>query len=72
MPAKPKCYKIDCFQNKCGARCELLTAQPSQPCPFYKTDKQNDLDRLKAHQRLMDENRLDLIEQYEYNPQRKW
>ena len=72
MPAKLKCDRIDCFQNKCGARCELLSAYPSQPCPFYKTDKQADADRVKAHQRLIDIDRPDLIQKYEYNKDRRW
>ena len=71
MSVKPKCYKIDCFQNKVGARCELLTDSPSQPCPFYKTEEQNEKDKEKAHQRLVAEGRTDLIEEYEHNPQRR-
>jgi len=70
--AKPKCDKIDCFQNKCGARCELLT-EPivGHECPFYKTDKEADFGRIMAHQRLAEMNRFDLIQKYEYNPQRR-
>lgn len=72
MPAKPKCTHIDCFQNKCGARCELLNDYPTDPCPFFKTDKQVEEGRQWAHKRLVDNDRFDLIEQYEHNPQRRW
>ena len=71
MSMKPKCNRIDCFQNKCGARCELLNDYPSQPCPFFKTVEQCDNDRLKAHKKLMEEGKVDLVQKYEYNPQRR-
>lgn len=67
---KPICYKDDCFQNKCGAACELLTEYPSHPCPFYKTYEQVETDRMKAHKKLIDEGRFDLVRKYEYNPYR--
>lgn len=69
---RPKCNKVDCFQNKCGARCELLTDPiVGHECPFYKTDKEVDLGRIEAHQKLIEMNRYDLIQKYEYNPQRR-
>ena len=72
MPAKPKCTKVDCFQNKCGARCELLI-EPivGHECPFYKTDKEVDQGRIDAHQKLVNMERFDLIQKYEYNPYRR-
>ena len=70
---KPKCAKVDCFQNKCGCRCELLT-EPiiGKECPFYKTDKEVDQGRIDAHRHLMDIDRPDLVQKYEYNLQRRW
>ena len=71
--AKPKCNRMDCFQNKCGVRCELLTDHPSvQPCPFYKTEEQVEIGRQEAHAKLVKKGRRDLIQLYEYNPFRKW
>lgn len=71
--ARPKCNRVDCFQNKCGARCELLTDYPSkQPCPFFKTMEEVEKGRMEAHKKLADEGKFDLIQKYEYNAQRKW
>ena len=71
--AKPRCNEMNCFANKCGVRCELLTAPPSvYPCPFFKTDTQLEIDRQKAHKKLADEGKYDLIKKYEYNALRKW
>ena len=69
--SKPKCNRMDCFQYKCGARCELLTDYPSQPCPFYKTDAEVEIGRIEAHKKLVEEGRQDLIQYYEYNPYRR-
>ena len=70
---RPKCNRVDCFQNKCGARCELLTDYPSiQPCPFFKTEAEVEKGRMEAHKKLADEGKFDLIQKYEYNAQRKW
>ena len=52
MALKPKCNRIDCFQNECGARCELLNDYPSQPCPFFKTEAEVEIGRIEAHQHL--------------------
>lgn len=68
---KPICYKEDCFQNKCGRTCDLLTGYPSLPCPFYKTQEEVDIGRQKAHKKLADAGRFDLIQKFEYNPQRR-
>jgi len=68
---RPRCTKMDCFQNKCGRACELLNAPPSQPCPFYKTVEEVDRGRQEAHKKLADAGRFDLIQMYEYNPQRR-
>ena len=70
--SRPRCEQIDCFQNKCGARCELLDDQPStQPCPFFKTKAEAEEGRLKAHKRLVELGMTDLITKYEYNPLRR-
>ena len=71
MATKPKCTMADCFQNKCGVFCELLTENPSYPCPFYKTNAEVEIGRMEAHRKLVDAGRFDLIDQYEYNPQRR-
>ena len=67
------CTEHNCFQNLCGKSCKLLTAPPStmDPCPFYKTQEEVDKGREWAHQELIRKDRRDLIEQYEYNPQRR-
>lgn len=69
--ARPRCNKMDCFMNKCGTRCELLTDYPSQPCPFFKTDAEVEKGRQEAHQKLVKEGKYDLIQMYEYNPYRR-
>lgn len=68
---KPICNNVNCFQNKTGRYCELLTDIPSQPCPFFKTQEKADIDRQEAHKKLADEGKWDLIQMYEYNPQRR-
>ena len=68
-----KCYRMDCFGNKCGMRCEILSEKPDAlHCPFYKTDKEVDEGRAAAHKRLKEIGREDLIKKYEYNSQRRW
>ena len=69
--ARPKCNNMKCFQNKDGRHCEILTDYPSQPCPFFKTEEQVEIDRQIAHKKLADEGKFDLIKKYEYNPQRR-
>lgn len=72
ISAKPRCNCTDCFQNPTGRACELLTDHPSkQPCPFFKTHEQADIDRQIAHKKLADEGKYDLIKKYEYNPYRR-
>lgn len=66
-----KCPQSDCFQNRCGVRCDLLTGYPSYPCAFYKTEEQVERERIQAHNKLLKEGRVDLIQKYEYNPQRR-
>lgn len=68
---KPKCSEISCFQNKCASYCDLLTENPGWPCPFYKTEEEAERGRLEAHKKLVDMGRFDLINQFEYNPQRR-
>lgn len=69
--ARPRCNRVDCFQNRCGRACELLRTYPRQPCPFYQTQEQVEEGRRKAHQKLVNKGRYDLIECYEYNPYRR-
>ena len=69
-----KCYHkhTDCFMNM-GGYCKLLTGRVnSQECPFYNTQEQVDDERMKAHQRLVELGRGDLIEKFEYNSNRTW
>lgn len=68
---KPRCDKMDCFQNRNGRQCDLLRSRPSHPCPFYKTDAEAEAGRMAAHKKLADEGKYDLIQKYEYNPQRR-
>ena len=72
MASYPKCSQSDCFGNKCGVRCNVLTSNPSNPCPFYKTNVEVEIGRQEAHQHLKDIDRYDLIEKYEFNPGRDW
>ena len=73
MANYPKCTKGDCFQNKCGVRCQLLKEHSgSMTCPFYKTYEQVEIERQETHKKLVDMGRYDLIEKYEYNPGRDW
>ena len=69
-----KCPKSDCFQNFCGMGCKLLSSpmKKDHPCPFYKTQEEVDFGRRKAHKHLEYIERYDLIETYEYNPERRW
>ena len=68
-----KCNRMDCFGNKCGARCEILTeCRDTDNCTFFKTDVQVNEERAAAHKHLKDIGREDLIRKYEYNAQRKW
>ena len=72
MPSvRPICNQINCFANKCGRYCDILTDNPSNPCPFYKTDEQVEEGRVQAHRKLVDDGAFDLIEKYEYNPYRR-
>lgn len=73
MSMHPKCNRIDCFANKCGARCDILAEQyDTDNCKFFKTDVEVEDGRTNAHKRLKEMGREDLIRKYEYNPQRKW
>ena len=72
MAKRLKCNKSNCFQNKCGVRCELLTEPTSQqPCPFFKTEEEVEAGRVWAHRKLAREGKWDLIKKYEYNPYRR-
>ena len=66
---KGKCARIDCFANKCGAACVILTEgyEKDSECPFYKTVEQYEQDRKDAHDILVEKGRYDLINTYEYN-----
>lgn len=73
MAMYPKCNRIDCFGNKCGCRCDILTEQhDTENCKFFKTDVELDQGRANAHKRLKLLHREDLIKKYEYNPLRRW
>ena len=68
----PKCDKADCHQNFCGTNCRLLNSPiKDHECPFYKTNEEVDKGRIWAHNELLRKGRKDLIEIYEYNPQRR-
>ena len=67
-----KCDRNKCFQNICGVGCELLNEPiTDRECPFFKTDDEVDEGRRKAHKRLIDIGRKDLIDEYEYNAYRR-
>lgn len=67
--AKNDCYRSNCFQNYCGLKCQLLTeAITDRDCPFFKTHLEMETERKKAHVKLVEKGRDDLIAQYEYNP----
>lgn len=67
-----RCYRENCFGNKCGVRCEILTEHSTErECPFFKTQEQVETERKQAHQHLIDIGRRDLIKKYEYNESRK-
>lgn len=69
---KPRCNNVDCFANKMGNRCELLTASPSvNPCPFFKTELELEIGRQEAHKKLADAEQWELIQKYEYNRNRR-
>ena len=73
MAMYQKCNRIDCFGNKCGARCDILVNQhDTENCSFFKTDEQLSQERAIAHKHLKMKHREDLIKKYEYNPQRRW
>lgn len=69
--AKPRCNRFECFANKCGVYCEILTERPDE-CSFYKTLDQVEQERFETHKRLKNIGREDLIKKYEYNSYRKW
>jgi hypothetical protein len=67
-----RCLKPDCFANKCGTMCSILTESiKRKACPFYKTQEQYEADKKTAHDRLEEMGRYDLIDQYELNPKRR-
>lgn len=67
-----RCDKIKCFSNIGGLGCTLLTEPiTDHDCPFYKTEEEIDEGRAEAHKRLLAMGRRDLIDQFEYNPQRR-
>ena len=55
----------DCFANKDGV-CVCLGGNDfhGRDCPFYKTTAQNEADRKKSYERLVQFGRTDLIEMY--------
>ena len=68
-----RCTKATCFQNLCGTNCKILNSgYKDGNCPFYKTMEEAEKGQREAHQRLVDLGLQDLIETYEYNPQRRW
>ena len=68
------CNRADCFQNLCGY-CKLLNETYDSPeneeCKFFKTNDEVDRGRIDAHNTLIKKGLKHLIEQYEYNPQRR-
>ncbi len=67
------CINHECFQNSGHLSCLVLSSSyGSKVCPFFKTQKQVDREREKAHQRLVDLGLDDLIKVYEYNSLRRW
>ena len=69
MAIKAKCERDDCFANKCGRACSVLTeGYPEDTCPFFKTREQYKEDRKAAHTILEEKGRYDLINEYENNP----
>lgn len=70
MAKKVICTETECFANKCGVFCDILTEYVKHPCPFYKTREQNEEDQIAAHNRLLKLGRKDLINKFEYNAQR--
>ena len=73
MAIYAKCDRVDCFANRCGVRCDVLTdCKDTDKCSFFKTAVEVDQERANAHKRLEMMHREDLIKKYEYNPLRKW
>lgn len=73
MPKVVHCSEYTCFQNSGGCRCNLLNEEyRNGKCPFKKTDQEVDNERMLAHKSLLDRELYELIQKYEYNPQRRW
>ena len=73
MPKIVHCSEYTCFQNSGGCRCNILNEPyKNKKCPFMKTDAEVDDGRMRAHKSLLDREMYELIQKYEYNPQRRW
>ena len=73
MPMLVRCLKYDCFANICGTQCKILNeGYPNGNCPFHKTQEEFDQDKEKAHDILVSKGLNNLVQIYEYNPQRRW
>lgn len=64
--------KTDCFGNNGSNRCMVVCKKVEGKCPFYQTKEQVEAGRQKAHRRLVDLGRDDLIEKFEHNSLRRW
>ena len=56
-----------------GGYCKILSAKiTKKDCPFYKTENELEEGRVEAHQKLVEMDRRDLIQKFEYNSSRNW
>lgn len=63
---KPRCtHAPGCFANKEGY-CVILKSSNfgDKPCPFHKTKEQGEAEHRLAMERLIAEDRVDLVEKY--------
>ena len=60
-----KCDREDCINNHCGGCVGLRNTHfKSGICPFFKTREQSLRESERAYQKLLNEERYDLIEKY--------
>lgn len=62
----------DCFARTLGHCAVLSRGYANGDCPFYQTREEVEEGRRKAHERLEELNRHDLINKLERNPTRDW
>lgn len=60
----PRCVHTDCFANKCGECTVLTNTAFNKDCPFFRTREEQLQDKLAAAKKLMELERIDLIEAY--------